>query len=242
MNKINFTLNTLFVLITLGLSGQVGSLDSTFGSNGLVSTSFLGDLRSVIVQPDGKILATGDSEGKDFAIIRLNSNGSWDNNFGINGMVVTSISGSKDYAQTMALQPDGKIITAGWTTNEGTFLNDFVLVRYESNGTLDTSFGTNGIVTTDINYGDNEISSIVLQSDGKIIAGGHVTYGPPICHYALTRYHPNGLLDNSFGDNGIVITNLTPEEDRIRSLVLQPNSLGNGYKIIAGGHTGYVQQ
>ena len=156
-----------------------GDLDPTFGTNGYVSHN-IGDSidegMTVAIQSDGKIVAAGYSymyEGNDsvFLVTRYNSNGSLDSTFDNDGIVTTSFS-SIGYDQTsdMVIQSDGKILVAG--ASHGEYNYDFGLVRYNSDGSLDSGFGVNGIVVTDYGKENNIPNAIVLQNDGKIIVAG----------------------------------------------------------------------
>ncbi len=209
-----------------------GSLDTSFGTNGLVTTNFGGSdtALAAILQPDGKIVAVGQSDAGgtiDFALARYNPNGSLDTSFGTNGLVRTNLGGGTDSASSAALQPDGKIVVAGSSDAGGTV--DFAVARYNPNGSLDTSFGTNGFVLT--NLGGTDVgSSMVLQSDGKIVVGGSSDAGGPF-DFALARYTTAGVLDTSFGTNGFVFTNFGGV-DAINDILVQSDG-----KIVAGGQT-----
>src|SRR5215831_18017822 len=153
------TVSNLFANFALARFNADGTLDTTFGTGGKVGTAFdSGSVSytqafSVAVQPDGSIVAAGYTEiGAclfnglelpcfDFALARYNSNGTLDASFGTGGRVTTDFGGPYDQAESVAVQPDGRIVVAGAAarlTNTGF---DFALARYNSNGTLDTSFG-----------------------------------------------------------------------------------------------------
>ena len=222
-NQLFFSKNSavaFFLMIAFSLSypiiisAQSGMLDNTFGQNGIVTTSInvSGDaiLNCSAVQDDGKIIAAGSSEydgDKDFTLVRYNSDGSLDNTFGTNGIVVTKIISGDDAIAAVAFQDDNKIIAAGYESENGGSNEKFALARYNPDGSLDNSFGENGIVVTGIGSNpQNAALSVVIQGDGKIIAGGYSGFaGSDI---ALARYNPNGALDNSFGNNGIVKTKI----------------------------------
>ncbi len=206
-----------------------GSLDNTFGGGGKVTTSIAGsdDVgRSVAVQSDGKIVVAGYSLGWGFAVVRYNSDGSLDNTFNGNG-IVTTIIGDQNWAYAMALQPDGKIVVAGgayFGTNQ-----DFAVVRYNSDGSLDNTFDNDGVVTTGIGNGDDISSGIVVQTDGKIVAGG-ITYNGTNWDFAAARYNSDGSLDNTFDENGTVTTSVGGSDDIWASVALQSDK-----KIIVAG-------
>ncbi|MGI8836580.1 MAG: hypothetical protein ACR2H4_08070 [Pyrinomonadaceae bacterium] len=157
-----------------------GSLDTLFNGTGKVVTpvgsSDSSDIAfSVAIQSDGKIVAAGtsryDSEG-DFAVVRYNTNGTLDTSFGGTGKVVTSVSSSGDYARSVAIQSDGKILVVGDIGNGGLFNGiDFAVVRYNTDGSLDTSFGGTGRVVTPVGN-SSFANSVAIQSDGKIVVAG----------------------------------------------------------------------
>ncbi|MGV0101665.1 Ig family protein [Nostoc sp. DSM 114160] len=196
-----------------------GGLDTSFGTAGKVTTN-LGSTDiaySIALQDDGKILLAG-KRGNDFAVVRYNSNGSLDTSFGGTGKVITNL-GSTDIAYSIALQDDGKILLAGVSNN------NFAVVRYDSNGGLDTSFGTAGKVITDIGTNTTDTAySIALQDDGKILLAGVSN-----SNFAVVRYNSNGSLDTSFGTAGKVTTNLG-STDIAYSVSVQ----ANGKIIVAG--------
>src|SRR5439155_1219565 len=169
-----------------------GSLDATFGAGGKVTTSIGSDeddAYALALQPDGKLVAAGVTLNGfrwDFALVRYNANGSLDTTFGTGGTIITSIGTDGTGASALVLQPDGKLVAAGTTTNDGSAY-DFTLVRYNANGSLDATFGTGGKVTTPIGTGDNSVSALVLQPDGKLVAAGYATNGSND-DFALVRY------------------------------------------------------
>ncbi|MFM2304375.1 MAG: hypothetical protein RLZZ135_1785, partial [Cyanobacteriota bacterium] len=184
---------------------KAGDLDPSFGTKGQVRTDFNGKpdaANDAIIQSDNKIIALGNDK-KDFELARYNANGSLDSSFGNNGKVTTDFS-SSDVINSGIQQSDGKIVVGGKIVgNVGS--GDFGLARYNIDGTLDTSFGTNGKVTTNFNPLLASIENIVQQSDGKILATGGVQIktGSDI---GLARYNSDGTLDKTFGTNGIVTT------------------------------------
>ncbi|MDD5214961.1 MAG: FG-GAP-like repeat-containing protein [Methylococcales bacterium] len=168
-----------------------GSLDSSFDNDGIVTTDFgsYEEANSVAMQSDGKILVAGDTH-----LVRYNSNGSLDTSFAGDGTVENGL----NFVSTVKVQADGKILVVGET-----FGNlDFSLTRYNNDGSLDTSFGGDGLVTTDITAGASESAqSVAIQSDGKILVAG-TTGGGTYASLVLVRYNNDGSLDASFGDGG----------------------------------------
>src|SRR5919106_611287 len=221
-----------------------GDLDPTFGDGGVVMTDFnisTDIANAVSLQPDGKLVVAGttytdnDFSDEDFAIARYNTDGSLDASFGNNGRVTTDFPGLAAVISAVVIQPDGKIVVAGGAYPLFTFAGDFKVARYNPNGSLDTSFGAGGIVTT-IFPGDGSFAfALALQSDGKIIAAGtdFFDFNPgdmSDTDFALARYNSDGSLDTSFGNGGIVTTNFLGAEDDVFSLLIQPDG-----KIVAVG-------
>ncbi|WP_051385046.1 T9SS type A sorting domain-containing protein [Flavobacterium enshiense] len=214
-----------------------GSLDNTFGFGGKVNTDLGSDdyAFSVAVQSDGKILVagwiTGDSNpqntGREFALVRYNSNGSLDNSFDFDGKVITDV-GAFDVCQSVAVQSDGKIVLAGSTAHFVDFSDsDIALVRYNSNGSLDNTFDTDGKVITAIGNSVDIARSVAIQSDGKIlVAGGSSS------DFALVRYKSDGNLDTTFGIDGKVTTDIESTETG-QSVAIQSDG-----KIVVAGSSG----
>jgi uncharacterized delta-60 repeat protein/uncharacterized repeat protein (TIGR01451 family) len=127
---------------------------------------------------------------------------------GATGVRTTDIQGTDDGGYAMVLQPDGKIVVGGYSVNMATLNKDFALVRYNYNGTLDTTFGTGGKVTTDFNNTSDRIWGLTLQSDGKIVAVGETVslVFPGTNDIAIARYTTAGALDTTFGGTGKVTT------------------------------------
>jgi uncharacterized delta-60 repeat protein len=159
--------------------------------------------------------------------------GNLDPNFGNGGKVVTSITSGQDIAHGVAIQPDGKILVAGQSTSNITG-KDFVVVRYNEDGSLDNTFGNNGVATTDLQLGSDDVAySLALQADGKIVLAGYSDNGSNK-DAALVRYNADGSLDSDFGTNGITITNFeNTQQDEIREVKIHPLT-GN---IVVGGST-----
>jgi uncharacterized delta-60 repeat protein len=197
-----------------------GNLDTSFGTGGKVVTDFGSGLRqeealAVAIQNDGKIVVAGYTAidlappAKDppptFALARYNADGSLDASFGTGGRVSGNVNG---IAYVVAIQPDGKIVVAGefaFATANGSDFSDIVVARFNSNGSLDTSFGTSGTgqVTADIGALTNTARNLVLQPDGAIVISGKPTGSSlGFDHTDIVRYTANGALDASFGSGG----------------------------------------
>jgi uncharacterized delta-60 repeat protein len=206
-----------------------GSLDSGFGVSGLVITSIGGSdtANAVLIQQDGKIVAVGSSNaGSDFALARYNSDGSLDAGFGVGGLVTTDLSGGSDTAYGAALQADGKIIAVGQASVGG--FNDFAAARYNTDGSLDTSFNGTGIVTTDLGKVDDQARAVAMQKDGKIVLAGF-SAGGGTTDFALVRYNIDGSLDNNFNGTGIVLTPVAGGASATRVLIQKDG------RIVASG-------
>jgi uncharacterized delta-60 repeat protein len=214
-----------------------GTLDTTFDSDGKVTTA-IGSANdaaySVAIQSDGKIVAAGFSNNgsnNDFALVRYNTDGSLDTNFGTGGKVTTAIGSGIDIAYSVAIQTDGKIVAAGFSRSGGNN-DDFALVRYNTNGTLDTTFDSDGKVTTAIGSGADIAQSVAIQTDGKIVAAGYSNNGSNV-DFTLVRYNTDGTLDTTFDSDGKVTTAIGSGTDQARSVAIQSDG-----KIVAAGFTG----
>jgi uncharacterized delta-60 repeat protein len=227
---------------------MTGALDTSFGSGGMVYTSFgnNGDeAYAIVVQTDGKIVLAGRTflpTGAVGALARYNPNGSLDSNFGSGGKVVLSADGFA-IANGLALQADGKIVAVGEAdpVSGGGWPQDFGVVRYLTNGTLDPSFGSGGIVlTAPASTAPNTATAVAIQADGKIVVAGVTNYasgGGGSDAFGLVRYNvgvtgqTDGSLDTTFGSGGIVITPLGGGADAY-ALALQADG-----KIVVAGQT-----
>ncbi|HEX9989325.1 MAG TPA: hypothetical protein VGE45_12710 [Chloroflexia bacterium] len=215
-----------------------GSLDTSFDDNGIQIVSFteLDFAYAVAVQSDGKIVVAGTTgSSKDFAVARLNSNGSLDTSFSGDGKVTTDFGSfavpSQDEAQELAIQSDGKIVAVGNSEFDSHTRNNFALVRYTTNGSLDTSFSGDGKVTTDFEGGSDRGLGLAIQSDGKIVAAG--TAGiTDHSQFALSRYTTSGNLDTGFSGDGKVITEFVYGGE-ISAVAIQSDG-----KIVAAGGSG----
>src|SRR5215471_8409512 len=162
-----------------------GTLDATFGGGGKVVTDFHGgndQATALKIDSNGKLVVGGrafnpgsgpstPSTSFDFALARYNADGTLDATFGTGGKTTTDFFGNADQVSAIGIASDGKIVAAGFATNCNVG-NDFGLARYDTNGALDSGFGTGGKVTTDFTGGDDRASAIAIQSDGKIVVAG----------------------------------------------------------------------
>ncbi len=153
-----------------------GSLDTTFDGDGIKTLTPSGNrnqLRAVALQPDGKIVAAGSVSPSEFdvGVVRLNDDGSLDTSFDGDGIASPRIMGSQEIGRALAIQPDGKIVVAGGTGSSVAV--NFLVMRFNSDGSLDTTFGTGGVVITDFTGSTDDGNAIALQpTDGKIVVAG----------------------------------------------------------------------
>lgn len=195
-----------------------GDLDTSFNSHGDNGTvpgtvmtlvgSTISTVQALAIQPDGYIIAAGDSTGgtpAKVALVRYDGNGTPDTSFGSAGTVVSNIGQGDSFAYGVTLEPDGKIIVAGQADNGS--VKGFALTRYNTDGSVDGSFGNSGTVITPVGSGDARAEAVALEPDGKLVAAGFARDSNGRQVVALARYTANGTLDTAtFGSNGTVLT------------------------------------
>lgn len=223
-----------------------GSLDESFGDHGVVVTQvggFHAEPKDVAIQPDGKIVVVGYTSTVntfyDFAIVRYDENGELDNTLDGDGIAVISVGPESDVPDSVVIQTDGKIVTAGYTRDVGREYR-LALARLHSNGSLDSDFDGDGIAivpfttspSPELIY-SHEIQ-LALQNDGKLVAAGlREADGVPSA-FGIVRFNSNGSLDGSFGSGDKVNSpaSLATHHD-VGGLAIQ----GDG-KILIAGPTG----
>ena len=218
-----------------------GSLDTTWNSTGKIIT-FIGsgyaNASSMTLQPDGKVLLAGSCSNAfnfDFCTVRYLADGSLDATWGGTGKVITPIGTGYDYGKTITLQPDGKVLVAGYCAGATNY--DFCAARYLANGTLDTSWNSTGTspgtVITTIGTGTSNAISMTLQPDGRVLLAGHCSNGTNY-DFCAARYLANGTLDTTWNSTGTspgkVITAIGGGGDYARAVMLQPD----GKVLVAG--------
>jgi len=228
-----------------------GDLDGTFSNDGKVLTDFSGGrfslgAQAVALQSDGRIVAAGDaniSGQRDFGLIRYNPNGTLDTSFDGDGMVMTDFALNEETVTRILAQPDGKIIAVGRANSQvritGTQDPNFEIARYNSDGTLDQTFGTGGLISTDfLIHGDDFANAVALQPDGRIVVVGQV--GPQLSQFfntdsafGLARYNPDGSPDTSFDGDGLATTDFGTTHDSATAVALQSDG-----KIVVSGSAG----
>ncbi len=223
----------LLGLTTTASANDPGDLDTGFGMTGIVTTPIgNGDDvgQAVAIQVDGKLVVAGSASYggvRHFALARYDRAGGLDSTFGSGGVVTTTID-LECFGRAVVIQADGSIVVGGASINNGTN-GDFALVRYHTDGSLDTSFGTNGVITTSIGGGDDQGYAVAIQNDGKILAAGSSHDGNDY-NFAVVRYNANGSLDSSFGHSGVVTTPIGSSNDWGYGIAIQPDE-----KIVVAG-------
>ena len=209
-----------------------GALDPSFGAGGKVSLSGHLPSKALVVQPDGKLLSLENLE-----VWRYLPDGAPDTTFGpsATGAVPLRVGAmTVDVFQNVALQKDGKILLVGYSRATGAARSDFAVIRLNANGSLDTTFGGDGSVTTDFAGETDRANAVIVQNDGSIVVAGSAQM--PIAggffgnDYALVRYLPNGDLDPAFGGVGKVTTTIAGATDLGSSVALQVDG-----KILVAG-------
>jgi len=181
---------------------QNGVLDPSFDSDGIVSSTFSPDTDealSLALQPDGKIVIAGcirNGAPNDFLLARYNENGSLDMAFAGTGFRIIPIGPAADIALSVAVQPDGKIVAAGFSSNGSN--NDFGVVRVNANGSMDNTFGGDGRVTTAFAVSTDSANAVAIQADGKIVVAGRAVIGSA-AQFGVARY---GYGTNAAANDG----------------------------------------
>ncbi len=230
-------LNTDIAIVRYNLDG---TLDNTFGGDGRMMVDVAGgnDLgRSVAVQTNGRIVVAGNSfvgANSDISVIRLETNGSLDASFGGNsgngqGIVRTQAGTGNDFGYSVAVQPNGKILIAGYYSGPANV--DSVILRYNSDGVLDTTFSGDGRLLHGFSRDDvDEALAMALQPDGRIVIAGCIRGGGRLNDYLIARIEPDGSLDQTFGQGGFTRVEFSPSPDIAMGVAVQSDG-----KIIAAG-------
>ncbi len=239
---LNFNMKTFFIILTafgvLAITAktfaQPGSLDLSFSTDGKTTIGFAAHSEATCTasarQADGKLVVGGyisNGTDFDFALLRYNTNGSPDTSFSSDGKVTSGIGNTSQYCTAIAIQADGKIVAAGYSFNGST--TDFAVFRYNTNGSPDNTFSSDGIVTTNMINLYAQANSVAIQADGKIVVAGSVSTGLNM-DFAVIRYNSNGSLDNSFSLDGIVVSTIGSFDEGANSVAIQ----GDGKIVVAG--------
>ena len=211
-----------------------GSLDTSFGNSGKVTTAVAKESNadSVAMQSDGKIVVAGnafiDGSNNDFGVVRYNANGKLDSSFNQTGKATADF-GAHDFPRSVAVHGDGRIVVAGYTTKED--MKQCALACFKANGSLDTSFNGTGKVSTNLGGdGNAEGQGVAVQSDGKTVVAGYAT-AAAVQQFALARYNIDGTQDTSFGGTGRVITAVGISGSNATGVALQKDG-----KIVVAGY------
>lgn len=230
---VNLSTDSKFLVIRYNTDG---SLDSSFGTGGIVTTSFTGDGtkgRAIAIDSNNRIVVVGITEtNANFAIVRYGSDGLTDASFGIGGQVITDLlpASNIDNAYAVAIDSSDRIVVAGDVDLGGG--KDFVIARYLENGNLDTTgFGNpNGYIITDFGGGEDSAWSLIIRSDGTILAGGYAEMSG-VYNFAMALYNTNGTLDTTFGGGDGKVETLFGSGDFGTTMAVQSDG-----KIILGGY------
>lgn len=222
----------LALVLMAGLAAPVlaggGWLDPTFDEDGIVYTDFgaySDEARDLVIQPDGKIVAVGIGGSNEhfppygFGVARYLPNGALDPEFSDDGKALIYPTGYGDRAYAVVMQPDGAFLVGGQANAE---FGDFALIRLRPDGSLDKTFGGDGIVMTGLGRPDDVIMDLALQPDGRIVAVGRTRTGDD-ADVALTRYNTDGTLDASFSDDGIEVTQVGTDQMAGARVTLLPD-------------------
>ncbi|WP_182870333.1 Calx-beta domain-containing protein [Stieleria mannarensis] len=230
-----------------GRSGSFSDWDFSlvrYNVDGTLDTSFNGTGKRIIefgtsddsgfdlaLQADGKAILVGGVRpggGYDFGLTRINADGSPDFSFDGDSLLTTDFAGGDDIAYAVQVLDDGKILTAGYATVSGNV--DFALVRYNADGSLDTTFGSGGQVAVDFGLSSDFGQELTLQPDGKILVAGGIADASGF-DFGLARFHADGSLDTSFGSGGWVRTDFDGFNDVAQGVAVQSDG-----KIVVAGY------
>jgi len=214
-----------------------GTIDSSFGGDGIVEVPLAdgsaGQLKGIGFQNDNRIVVAGevrDGVQQDFLTARFHPNGDLDQTFGGTGVLSTAVGSGNDAGEALVIRQDGKIVVAGSATENQQF--DFALVRYNTDGSLDTSFGEDGKVITPSGDGSSIAFDVKALPNGGIIAAGDLNLELFGSEIVLHQYLPDGGLDPTFGNGGIAFADVTSGFD-IGTGVVRDQTTGR--ILVAGG-------
>jgi uncharacterized delta-60 repeat protein len=229
----------LFSCITLlsvdSFAQAPGDLDPSFSNDGIVTTAvgnFNEQIYDMAITSDNKIVAAGQTwngSNNDIIVIRYNTDGTLDNSFSSDGIAITPVGTSNDYSEGVALQSDGKIVVSGYFY-EGSNLK-IVVLRYNTNGTLDATFDGDGKRIVDLSTQEDMARDIQIQNDGKIVICGKAWNGSNY-DALLARFNTNGSFDLSFNSTGYKLIQASDTHDYVFQLEIQPDG-----KIVSAGYT-----
>jgi uncharacterized delta-60 repeat protein len=228
--------STDYVTIRLNTAG---TLDTSFNGTGIAPTPAVVGTHNpdaLALQPDGKIIVAGQwNDPGGVALMRYNPDGTFDSSFGAGGFLNFGYFTYEGSATDLALQPDGKIVIAGSIdrTPNGLDDSDFIVFRFNSNGSVDNTFNGSGSLSTSLGKGDDRVTGAHVQPDGKIVLTGYLYQPGQSGDFALVRYNPNGPIDQSFGTGGKVISDVGFGGGYANDMVIQSDD-----KIVVVGGNG----
>jgi uncharacterized delta-60 repeat protein len=206
-----------------------GSIDKTFSGDGKQSNKF--SIASASIDKNDKIIIAG-SDNSNFALARYTANGTADNTFDKDGKLIDSIKSGYTIFKSSAFQKDGKLVVTGRTWNGSNF--DFAIARYNTDGSLDNTFSSDGAQTTDFGSKDDYANLVAIQSDGKIIVAGSSGKSKSgnldSTNISIARYNTNGSLDNTFNTDPRLKNAFSETGDQANAVVIQ----SDGKIVIVG--------
>lgn len=221
--------------VVIARFSATGVLDGDFGTGGFRTFDFSSShdaATSVVIQPDGKIVAAGvavKGDVSDAAIVRVDDGGTPDAGFGSGGKLAIDFGGGEnDRAYALVRQPSGRLVIAG---HAGTLPNlTFALAGITTGGQLDATFGVAGRTVTPFPSGESFAQALAIMPDGRLVAGGSGDDANDVPGFALARYTEDGILDDSFGDAGLVVSPFSGVDMILTSLVVAPDGtlVGSG--------------
>jgi uncharacterized delta-60 repeat protein len=244
MHATSRRLGVLLGLVSTVAWGAAGDPDPTFGIGGVVTTdvSAYSEAFALVQQSDGKLVVGGQVADMptffvrtDALLVRYEPDGSLDATFGTGGLVRTDVvpAGPGSRFTAVLLQPGGRLVGAGTSSSFSTIGGDVVLVRYESDGSVDPSFGSGGTVVTDIAGRQDRAVAAAVQPDGRIVVVGTTRGSTSDSDLLALRYEPDGALDGTFGAGGVVQLDLSGQFDQAYDVLLAP-----GGRIVLAGASG----
>lgn len=213
-----------------------GSLDTSFSADGFTAIAMAygpGTVFAMLQQPDGKLVLTGNGQNNragdyDVVVVRLNVDGSLDSSFGTSGIAQMKDGGYDEFGAAIIRQADGKLLVAGSSNaNRG---YDFDFVRFNTDGSVDTSFGNSGRLLVDFGGNDDQANALVQQPDGSIIASGFARDSNGFSSMAVLRMSAAGALDTGFGSGGKVTVPFGSLQSAAAAVALQ----SDGKIVLAG--------
>ena len=210
-----------------------GSMDTSFGTDGVATFDINGDdyTFAIAVQDDGKILLAGSTKtgsNTDMLVLRVNTEGSLDTDFGVAGTVTLDGGSANDKVNAMVVRPDDHVVIGGTGTTSG--FSCFYLAQLNDDGTLDTSFGTDGVVKHLVSADNSQLNALALMNDGRIVAAGNSKEVSTMNDFAVCRYMTDGTFDSTFNGTGKVVIAASTANDNANGVAVQSDG-----SIVIGG-------